>query len=715
MIPKQLQIPEIKFVLLKKTKKKPFQKEWQNKHIKFNDEELLKHINSKGNYGVMGGGSKHLIIIDFDDEKLQDEICKKLPKTFTVKTGSGKLHKYFFSDYDGSFKVFDKDMNTLADVQGEGKQVVGAGSIHPNGTEYKVVDDTPIKFLSYSEIKALLLPYDKKPKKETIKFEKPKLDIEDNFTNLLLDKISMKEVLSSFGIDTSKNPTECLFHHSKGGKCLGFNDKTAHCFHCDGSWNIFSFVKDAKKCDFKEVLEYLSNLSGLQHELEISKKKYLEQLEKQQESERIIKGWKKKIINYYGKTDLSNQLLEIQPLYYDEYKNWWMWDKVKSCWKIVDETQIMIIVSNLCDANTINSKEKNEILESLKQTSRLKKPIDINPTWIQFKDTIMDIETGERFKATPDYFVTNPIPYELHKDNLEETPIMDKIFTEWVGEDYIKTLYEILSYCLLPNYPIHRIFCFIGGGMNGKSKFLELLRKFIGKDNCCSTELDILINSRFEISRLHKKLVCQMGETNFEEMSKTSILKKLSGGDLIGFEYKRKDPFEEQNYAKILIATNNLPTTTDKTIGFYRRWLIIDFPNQFSEKKDILSEIPEEEYNSLALKCCILLKDLLKKRKFHNEGDIHDRIKNYESKSDFLQKFIDEFCESSVNSYISKNEFNKRFSEWCIENRHRIMAMNTLGKKMKEKGFEGARVHMQWMNNGKGGQMRVFDGIRWKN
>jgi phage/plasmid-associated DNA primase len=102
--------------------------------------------------------------------------------------------------------------------------------------------------------------------------------------------------------------------------------------------------------------------------------------------------------------------------------------------------------------------------------------------------------------------------------------------------------------------------------MNGKSKFLELLRKFIGGENCCTTELDTLLVSRFEITRLHKKLVCMMGETNFNEMSKTSILKKLTGGDTVGFEYKNKNPFEDKNYAKILISTNNLPSTTENEI-----------------------------------------------------------------------------------------------------------------------------------------------------
>jgi len=427
-----------------------------------------------------------------------------------------------------------------------------------------------------------------------------------------------------------------------------------------------------------------------------------------------LKGWQKKIQNFYGKKDLAKQLLEIQPLYYDEFKNWWIWDRLNLYWKIVDETHIMVVVSNLSDANTISSKEKNEILESLKQTSRLKKPEDIKPTWIQFKDKIIDITTGEQFKASPEYFITNPIPWKINKNNFEETPIMDKIFEEWVGKKYVKTLYEIIAYCLIPSYPINRMFCFLGSGMNGKSKFLELLRIFIGEGNVCSTELDTLITSRFEITRLHKKLVCQMGETNFNEMNKTSIIKKLTGGDLIGFEYKNKTPFEDKNYAKIIIATNNLPTTTDKTLGFYRRWCIIDFPNQFSEQKDILQDIPEEEYESLTLKCSGILKDLLKKRKFTNEGSVEQRMERYENKSDFLQKFLDEFTKEEINESITKAEFRRKFASWCKENRHREMADNTLSKNMKKKGIEAGRKYVDWLHEGKGGQLNVYLDIKWK-
>jgi len=432
------------------------------------------------------------------------------------------------------------------------------------------------------------------------------------------------------------------------------------------------------------------------------------------QGEAVAEGLERQLNIAFNKKSLAEHIIELQPCYYDTSKIWWLWDWNQCKWKKVDEVDIINAVEKQADINTINSKERTEMLEALKQVSRVNRPQDIKPTWIQFKKDIIDIETGKRFRAKPNWFVTNPIPYELDENGFFETPVMDRIFEEWVGKDYIPILYEIIAYCTMPDMPIHRIFCFIGEGMNGKSKFLELLRKFIGQENCCSTELDALMTSRFEIARLHKKLVCQMGETDFNEMKKTSILKSLSGGDLMGFEIKNKDPFEDKNYAKILIATNNLPSTADKTAGFYRRWAIIDFPNQFSEAKDILAEIPEEEYQALAVKCSFLLRDLLKARKFTKEGTLEERMEKYEAKSNFLEKFINEFTEESINDYITVSDFNRKFKEWCKEHRHREMAERSIAQSLKKLRWEAIKKHFGWMHDGRGGQARCWADVRWK-
>jgi len=483
-------------------------------------------------------------------------------------------------------------------------------------------------------------------------------------------------------------------------------EKNGKDYYKFGIGELVNFTKKYKiPFDWKQTPEYKEW---------IKEKKAERNLQEASEKEEKAITLGKAIKFFTNKKHLAEQFIKIQPLYYDRAKIWWLWNLKETRWEVVDEIDIMNEISKSSEANTTNSKEKNEILEALKQVSRANSPQPIKETWIQFKDLIIDIKTGEEIQATSKYFVTNPISYSLNKERYVNAPIMDKIFEEWVGKEYVQTLYEVIAYSLIPYYPLHRIFCFIGGGMNGKSCFLNLLKKFIGKNNCCSTELDSLLNSRFEVTRLHKKLICLMGETNFNEINKTSILKKLSGGDLIGFEYKNKNPFEEVNYAKIIIATNNLPTTTDKTVGFYRRWLIIDFPNQFSEKKDILAEIPEEEYEILAVKCLGILKDLLDKKEFHNEGDIEDRKEKYESRSNFLESFIKEYTIEDLNSYITKSDFFKKFTAWCKENRHREMSETSIGLTMKKIGIESDRRHFDWLFDGKGGQARVFIGIKWK-
>lgn len=463
------------------------------------------------------------------------------------------------------------------------------------------------------------------------------------------------------------------------------------------AWESFAFLK----IDPKHIIRYEQE-KGIRKEIKEPSKEFKE-------------GAKV----FSGKINLAEMFYEKQPVYFDEAGLWWIWNNARKCWEITDEVTITNFLYLSIGYDTINSKERGEILQALKQVGRMYKPKDLPKTWIQFKDKIFDIKTGEEREATSEYFTLNPIAYPLHEERFIETPTMDKIFEEWVGKDHVKTLYQIISYCLVPDYPIHRLFCFIGAGLNGKSCFLRLVEKFIGENNCCSTELDSLINSRFEVTRLHKKLVCIMGETNFNELSKTSILKKLTGQDTIGFEYKNKNPFSEKNYAKIMISTNNLPETTDKTIGFYRRWTIIDFNNKFSEQVDILESIPEEEYKALAVKCAVMvLPELLKDRKFHLEGSIEDRQKNYEEKSNPFDKFFLEEVEEAPNSDIPKWEFEKRINEWCAEHKFRQLSEHFINKKMKEKGIQEVKPYKQWFDKGTqeqvNRQVRCWGDIRWK-
>lgn len=452
-------------------------------------------------------------------------------------------------------------------------------------------------------------------------------------------------------------------------------------------FKIFNELNNIQDTQLK--LNYIENWFKTITCFKWSYEKFIKELER----EKVIQNNKLNLVGLNITNYIENveKFHKVQPFFYDNSGLFWFWDKHEFKYKIYDDIDILNSLESLMkfEGQTTNQKLRSQYLDSFKRVGRKNIPLTAPITWVQLKDKIFDIENNNIFDVTPKYFFTNPIPQNVGE--IEDTPTLDKIFSEWVGERNIVILYEIISYCLVRDYPIHRIFCFVGSGNNGKTCFLRLLNSFVGSYNCTSTELDTLLNSRFEVTKLHKKLICLMGETDFTTMKKTSMLKKLSGQDQIGFEYKNKNPFEDVNYAKITIATNNLPITDDKTRGFYRRWLIIDFPNEFNEKKDILKDIPLIEYDNLTRKCLRILKELLEKREFTNEGSIDDRQRKYEEVSNILGKFILERCYKNVDGEITFTDFYSKFCEYCRQHKHRVMSGQMVGKLLGKEGFERVR------------------------
>jgi len=118
--------------------------------------------------------------------------------------------------------------------------------------------------------------------------------------------------------------------------------------------------------------------------------------------------------------------VDKQPIYYDEAKMWWIWNFREYKWEIIDEITLMNYVDKYTKYPGVKHQIKSETLEALKRIGRIEKPEPIKPTWVQFKNIIIDYETGEEFEASPRYFATNPIPWEL--GNSDETINMDLIF-----------------------------------------------------------------------------------------------------------------------------------------------------------------------------------------------------------------------------------------------------------------------------------------------
>jgi len=236
---------------------------------------------------------------------------------------------------------------------------------------------------------------------------------------------------------------------------------------------------------------------------------------------------------------------------------------------------------------------------------------------------------------------------------------------------------------------------------------MRLIETFIGRSNICSTSLDALSENRFEAFNLYGKKVASIGETNFGLLQKTELIKRLSGRDTITYEAKNKGAFFGINTAKLIISSNSLPTSDDTSDGFYRRFLIVDFPNQFTEKQDILKKIPVEEYSNLAKWCVDNLPGILETGGFHNEGDIEHRKKKYIMASNPLPIFIEQFCdvgEDNKKYWVSGSNLYTEFVKMLTLNKRRVVKRKEFHTAMTELGFEQAKVTRNF------GDHEIFNG-----
>lgn len=251
-IPEQLSADKFRFILVGNDKR-PQELEWTTKNNYPYDSEKIK---KQERYGVLCG-ENNLVVIDYDNEIIQKETEDKLPETFTVKTaGKGLHHLYYVVDNPKSFVIKDINNKTLVDIQGKGRQVIGPNSIL-NGRKYEIIKNIHIAKVSITKILDIFEPWIDTEKKIHNKEET------DDECELIKQKVKVPDLLQDWGIDTSKDHTDCPMHDSRSGTCFEFNDNVWRCYHCKKKGNIFHLLMFKDNLSFPEAKEKLAQIAGI--------------------------------------------------------------------------------------------------------------------------------------------------------------------------------------------------------------------------------------------------------------------------------------------------------------------------------------------------------------------------------------------------------------------------------------------------------------------
>jgi len=678
MIPRQLLKKEFRFCLIRPKSKIPFERSWQrDNNYKFDDDRLLTHIKDGGNYGVLGGFS-NLLIIDFDEEEIQNETEANLPTTFTVKTGGGLLHKYFFCDNRDSFKILDGNKDTLVDAQGIGKQVIGAGSTHPNGNKYVVVDESDIATITSSNLKAVFGKWLIKDK-----------DIPDRKD---LDKPTLTPILSRFGVDVTKNPTKCPWHNSKGGSCFSFDDSKGlwHCFHCDKGGDVISFVMENNSCDFKTACKEID----IKITPDIQQVEYKTELKDDEDIHTFILELlvdKKRNEASEHIAQIINNKYYIYTIRHDEKSEVWIYDQG------IYIPQGRTFIREYCRKilkKAYTTPFTNEIISKIEADTYIESKEFFNANKvgeIAVLNGILNVLTKELLPFNPNkiYFNKLPVSYDDSKD----CPNIKKFLNSTLKKGDVSIIKEVFGYCLYKDYFLEKAIMFNGGGRNGKSKTIELLKRFLGAENCTSIGLDKLSGDSFAAAELLNKLANLAGDISSKEIVDSSWFKGLTGRDYIGASRKFLPMVYFTNYAKMIFSANQLPITTDNSLAFWERWVLVDFPftfineeeyNKKSEEEKLKFKIKDpyiienittnDEMSGLLNWALIGLSNIIKNKDFTYSKSSSQVQLEWNRKSNSFSSFLIDCIEEDFNSKISKGELRRAYSKYCQEHKLRVFS-----------------------------------------
>ena len=525
--------------------KKPLLKDWQN--LTATPPDIDKYNSQGYNVGIVCGKVSNVTVLDFDHLLFFDQVFNGFDvETLRSKRTEGRGHVYFkYNPNLPASKHHDLGIEVLSDRN----NAVVPPSVHASGDVYKWSSpDAPI-------------------------IEMPK-KLEDNLKILFQTETELKQIIGKCRTCFRSLLNDKKDLHGVEGrdymmavctdlKAAGATDKHALMFA------RLIYGKDYDEA--RTLLEWRNLDPGKTWKCETLKAKVpgfvdpanCEKFDKRK------KDYKAQKNNSRGAFDYIDRITEKNPIYYDNAGQFWLWSD-DGFYKQVDNTEILLILlKDIADYSIIEKSFKSELLEAARLRGRDARVKPVPNNWIHIQNGVYDIKTGELIEANPEYLFTDPIPHKLSKS--EETPTIDKLFSEWVAPEKVQLLNEIASYCIYNGYPIHRMFILFGRGRNGKGQFRDFIVNLVGRQNRTASTLEQLINSRFETARLFNKKICTMGEINYTLLDRTAILKMLAGGDPIPGEMKNKAPFDFVNTAKLLINTNSLPQTSDKTDAFYSR------------------------------------------------------------------------------------------------------------------------------------------------
>ncbi len=269
---------------------------------------------------------------------------------------------------------------------------------------------------------------------------------------------------------------------------------------------------------------------------------------------------------------------------------------------------------------------------------------------------------------TPDLFSLIKIPYSI--DSEAKCPEWEKAMSLYLDgdEELIKLTQMLCGYCLTPNRKYNIIAFLYGEGGTAKSTVLDVLMGIVGVENTSKLTLNELTD-RFSKVELTTKLINITSETEVsgDLRINEAVIKTMTDGSSIYVEEKNKQGHVADVTAQLLIAANTMPTITDKSMGMWRRMVVIPFNKVLSGTSDVkidfAKHILELEAPGIIMWMLRGLKELMKHDEFPKPGKVKDIVNDMREETDKERTFLMDYYEEVEENITFASTLYEHYQE----------------------------------------------------
>lgn len=333
-------------------------------------------------------------------------------------------------------------------------------------------------------------------------------------------------------------------------------------------------------------------------------------------------------------------------------------------------------IANFIYKEVVTSKKVNSIAELILFNSEINKTYEeLNnypKHWINFKNGMYDVLTGEMHEHNPKYLCMNQVNYCYYPTEEHTGKTVDTLLNYLIiDKEDIETIWEYFGYGLTAYFGYQLFLTLEGDGRTGKGELFDEYKHVLGSRNCSSESLEKMSTDRFSASNMLLKTCNICGEIGPKSLEDVTAIKAITGNDYIPCEFKGKDRFEFKSYAKPIFSSNKIPIVKNEvTNAFFDRMIIIGT----CKKEDVvwINDIQKKlrsETDYFIHKSVEGLRRLMLNKGFTISESSKERVDKLRQSSDSIYSFLQDRVEvtNSENDYVSRSELWDAYDRYCKE------------------------------------------------